>query len=104
MTLEVAKRLFLKADVDLIQLRVDDIWAAPEIAQAIPDTLGDEYATEDWQDMNRSLFYALSLAKIAIRRKRNLGSSPEASILNIQRSAASGSLPRIVLMNAEIVS
>jgi lipoprotein-releasing system permease protein len=65
-TIDVAKRLFLKTDVDLIQLRVDDIWAAPEIAQAIPDTLGDEYATEDWQDMNRSLFYALSLEKIAI--------------------------------------
>jgi lipoprotein-releasing system permease protein len=65
-TLDVAKRLFVKEDVDFIQLRVDDIWAAAAIADEIPDALGDEYATEDWQDMNRSLFYALQLEKVAI--------------------------------------
>jgi lipoprotein-releasing system permease protein len=65
-SLDVAKRLFLKTDVDLIQLRVDNVSDAPEIAATIPERLGHEYATEDWADMNRSLFYALSLEKIAI--------------------------------------
>jgi lipoprotein-releasing system permease protein len=65
-SLDVAKRLFLKSDVDLIQLRVDNVSDAPAIAATIPDQLGEEYATEDWADMNRSLFYALSLEKIAI--------------------------------------
>ncbi len=65
-SLDVAKRLFGKTDVDLIQLRVDDIWEAPAIAASIVDRLGPEYLTQDWQDMNRSLFYALSLEKVAI--------------------------------------
>ena len=37
-SLDVAKRLFGKTDVDFIQLRVDDIWAAPEIAARIHDS------------------------------------------------------------------
>ena len=41
-----------------------------------------------------------SLAKITIRRSTNSGSSPASSIRIIQYSAASGSLPRIDLMNA----
>ena len=40
MTLDVAKRLLGKDDVDLIQLRVDDICAAPEVADSISETLG----------------------------------------------------------------
>ena len=40
-SLDVAKRLLGKDKVDLIQLRVDDIFAAPQIAQSIPERLGD---------------------------------------------------------------
>jgi lipoprotein-releasing system permease protein len=65
-TLDMAERLFGKSGADLIQLRVDDIWAAPAVASAITDDLGADYITQDWQDMNQSLFYALSLEKIAI--------------------------------------
>ena len=36
MSLDVAKRLFDKDQVDLIQLRVDDIYAAPQIAEIDP--------------------------------------------------------------------
>jgi len=66
LSLDVAKRLLGKDKVDLIQLRVDDIFAAPKIAQAIPAQLGSQYVTQDWADMNKSLFSALGLEKIAI--------------------------------------
>jgi lipoprotein-releasing system permease protein len=65
-SLDVAKRLFDKDQVDLIQLRVDDVYAAPRIAASIPQVLGNQYLTEDWSMMNKSLFSALSLEKIAI--------------------------------------
>ncbi len=65
-TLDAAKRLLQKIDVDLIQLRVADMFAAPQIAASLEATLGDEYVTQDWADMNRSLFSALALEKIAI--------------------------------------
>ncbi len=64
--LEVAKRVLGKTNVDLIQLKVDDIYAAPRIAQSIPATLGSNYVVQDWADMNRSLFSALGLEKLAI--------------------------------------
>ncbi len=65
-SLDVAKRLFSKDKVDLIQLRVDDVYAAPQIAAAISQRLGSQYLTEDWSAMNKSLFSALTLEKMAI--------------------------------------
>jgi lipoprotein-releasing system permease protein len=65
-SLDVAKRLFDKDQVDLIQLRVDDLYLAPQIAQAIPTRLGEQYVTQNWAEMNRSLFSALWLEKMAI--------------------------------------
>jgi lipoprotein-releasing system permease protein len=66
LSLDVARRLLGKDQVDLIQLRVDDIYAAPKIAEGIPSLLGSQYVTQDWADMNKSLFSALGLEKIAI--------------------------------------
>jgi len=65
-TLDVAKRLFGKDQADLIQLRVDDIMAAPEIARSITAGTGDQYLATDWTEMNRSFFQALALEKIAM--------------------------------------
>jgi lipoprotein-releasing system permease protein len=65
-SLDVAKRLLDRTNADFIQLRVDDIYRAPEIAQSIPATLGTQYLTEDWESMNRSLFKALWLEKVAV--------------------------------------
>jgi lipoprotein-releasing system permease protein len=67
-SLDAARRLLDKEpnDVDLIQLRVDDIYEAPAIAASIPERLGNQYVTQDWAAMNRSLFSALWLEKIAI--------------------------------------
>jgi lipoprotein-releasing system permease protein len=64
--LDFAKRLFSKTAPDLIQLRVNDIWAAAGIARDIPVKLGPEYVAEDWAEQNRSLFSALWLEKMAI--------------------------------------
>ena len=64
--LPVAERLFDKDQVDLIQLRVDDIYEAPEVADAITSKMGTAYMTQDWADMNQSLFSALWLEKMAI--------------------------------------
>jgi lipoprotein-releasing system permease protein len=65
-SLDVAKRLLGKPGIELIQLKVDDIYDAPQIAESISATLGSEYITQDWADMNRSLFEALTLEKVAI--------------------------------------
>jgi lipoprotein-releasing system permease protein len=66
LSLDVAKRLLGKDQVDLIQLRVDDIYAAPRIARSIPALLGASYVTQDWAEMNKPLFSALGLEKMAI--------------------------------------
>lgn len=65
-SLPVAKRLLNKSQPELIELTIDDIWLAPEVAAAIPQTLGPRYITQDWTVMNRSLFDALWLEKMAI--------------------------------------
>ena len=65
-SLDVAKRMFGKDQIDLIQLRVDDIWRASDVARSITAKLGDQYFTQDWSELNRSLFSALWLEKIAI--------------------------------------
>src|SRR5260370_31200087 len=65
-SLDVAKRLLDKDQVDLIQLRIDDIYKAPEIARSTTATLGAKYLTDDWAATNKSLFSALLLEKMAI--------------------------------------
>jgi len=65
-SLETARRLFNVEGVEYIQLRVDDIYAAPEIADSIPVILGSEYEARDWGKVNQSLYSALRLEKIAV--------------------------------------
>ena len=65
-TLDVARRLFRKDRVEMMQLRVDDPYASRAVADAIPEQLGDAYMTEDWSRLNSTLFEALFLEKIAI--------------------------------------
>jgi lipoprotein-releasing system permease protein len=65
-TLDVAKRMLAREQVDYLQLRVDDLYQAPAIARQVSKFLGDQYFTQDLADMNRSLFSALWLEKIAV--------------------------------------
>lgn len=65
-SLDVAKRLLDKDQVEILQLRVDDIYDAPQIARTIPQLVGQDYVTQDWSEMNKALFSALSLEKMAI--------------------------------------
>jgi lipoprotein-releasing system permease protein len=51
---------------DLLQLKVADVYAAPEITDDISQRLGKGWVAQDWADMNQSLFSALWLEKMAI--------------------------------------
>src|SRR6185295_1415960 len=64
--LPVAERVFGTDRPDFIQVRVDDMFASTQVADAIAKRLGDDYATQDWKSMNKSLFSALWLEKMAI--------------------------------------
>lgn len=65
-SLDVAKRLLGKDDIDAIQLRLDDLYAAREVSRVIEERMPGEYTAQDWTVMNQSLFSALWLEKMAI--------------------------------------
>jgi len=65
-TIEVAERLTNRDEPELIELRVDDIYRAPEVARAIMDQTAGVYLTEDWTKLNEALFKALWLEKMAV--------------------------------------
>jgi lipoprotein-releasing system permease protein len=65
-SLAFAGRLAGHQEAELIQVRVRDIWAAPQVAETITKEFGEVYIAQNWQDLNRSLFSALWLEKMAI--------------------------------------
>jgi lipoprotein-releasing system permease protein len=65
-SLDVARRLFDRPQDEIVQLRVDDMWRAPDVARDLQRSLGVEYLTQDWAEMNRPLFDALWLERLAI--------------------------------------
>lgn len=65
-SLPTAKRLTGEADVKYLQVRVDDIYQAPAIADRIESTLGPMYLSQTWTELNKALFSALALEKLAI--------------------------------------
>jgi lipoprotein-releasing system permease protein len=65
--LATAQRLFATGDgVSLIEVRLDDMYAVRDVAPQLLAALGDGYLTNDWIQMNQSLFSALWLEKTAI--------------------------------------
>lgn len=64
--LDVAGRMVGLTQPDHLEVKVRDIYAAPEVAEAITATLGSNYLTQDWSDMNQSLYSALYLEKIGM--------------------------------------
>jgi len=65
-SVDTGLRLMGQEQVDHLELRVADIYQAPEIADRITHTLGSSYVATDWSDQNRSLYSALYLEKIAM--------------------------------------
>ena len=64
--LKVAQRILDKPHPDFIEVRLDDMFSAREVAEGIPGRLGPDYVAQDWADINGSLFSALWLEKMAI--------------------------------------
>lgn len=64
--LETAYRLTGETAPDHLEIRVADIYDAPVVADRIQELLGTTYITQDWSDMNQSLYSALWLEKIAM--------------------------------------
>jgi lipoprotein-releasing system permease protein len=65
-SLDFAARLVGKTTPDLIELRVGNIAAAPQIAERVVDELGSDYVSQDWSELNQTLFSALWIEKMAI--------------------------------------
>ena len=65
-SLPLARRMLDRAEVDVIELRIDDIYRAAEVSAAIPAALGTPYFSQTWAELNRALFQALWLEKMAI--------------------------------------
>jgi lipoprotein-releasing system permease protein len=64
--LDVAQRTLGRTLPDVIELRIDDMFAAQQVADSIPARLGTDYVAQDWADMNGALFSALWIEKMAI--------------------------------------
>jgi lipoprotein-releasing system permease protein len=64
--LDVAERVLGRSIPDVIELRVDDMFAAQQVADSIPSQLGSDYLAQDWADVNGALFSALWLEKVAM--------------------------------------
>jgi lipoprotein-releasing system permease protein len=64
--LSVAERMLDRVRPDFIEVRVDELFAARDVALDIPNRLGPEYQAQDWADQNKSLFQALWLEKMAM--------------------------------------
>jgi lipoprotein-releasing system permease protein len=65
--LATAQRLFDMGDrATLVEVRTDDMYAVKETGPGILSSLGPDYVSQDWIEMNRSLFAALWMEKMAI--------------------------------------
>jgi len=60
---EAQKFFGLKDAVTGIQVKVDDVFLAQDIAQHLEQALGLDFMARDWMQLNRNLFSALKLEK-----------------------------------------
>jgi lipoprotein-releasing system permease protein len=66
-SIESAQRFFnMGSRVTGIEIKTNDIYKAKEIGKEIQRRLGFTFWPQDWMDMNRNLFSALKLEKIAM--------------------------------------
>lgn len=64
--LETAYRLTGQTRPDHLEIRVTDIYQAAAVADTLQRTLGADYVTQNWSEMNQSLYSALWLEKMAM--------------------------------------
>jgi lipoprotein-releasing system permease protein len=67
-SLETARRFFAlpPGSVSVLQFKTDDLEGVEEIAEAIRSEAGAGYTTTTWIDLNKPLFSALKLEKLAL--------------------------------------
>ena len=65
-SLDFAQRILHKDAPDLIQLKVAEMYDAPQIAERIRQESAGDFITEDWTEMNEQLFSALSTEKLGM--------------------------------------
>jgi lipoprotein-releasing system permease protein len=53
----------MQSRINAIEVRIDDIYAAPQIKKAIQSVVGARFYARDWMEMNRNLFSSLKLQK-----------------------------------------
>jgi lipoprotein-releasing system permease protein len=58
--------LGMNGAVSALDIRVDDIDKAPEVAEALRESLGQRWWVGDWKRMNRNIFSALALQKAVL--------------------------------------
>jgi len=56
----------MKDGISGIEVRLKDIYQAPEVKKQLQETLGFKYIVLDWMQMNKNLFSALKLEKFAM--------------------------------------
>jgi lipoprotein-releasing system permease protein len=64
--LDVGMRMLGREHPDFVELGLDDMFKAQEVVDTIVARFGAEYLPQDWADLNRNLFSALWLEKMAI--------------------------------------
>jgi len=64
--LETAYRLTGQVRPDHLEIRVADIYQAAAVADTLQRMLGAEYVTQNWSEINQSLYSALWLEKVAM--------------------------------------
>ena len=65
-SLDAARRMFGSDAPVFIELRIDDMYESQAVVDSITERFGAEYMAQEWSDMNKSLFSALWLEKMAI--------------------------------------
>jgi len=65
-SLDSGMRIAGKDQVEHIELKVADVYEAPQIADQIAVDFGSDYVTQDWTDINVQLYSALLLEKIGM--------------------------------------
>jgi lipoprotein-releasing system permease protein len=64
--LEPGMRLAGVDKVDHIEVKIADIYNAPQVADRMAADFGPDYVTQDWTDINQQLYSALMLEKIGM--------------------------------------